>query len=141
MVLLSCCAFVFSTDHPMSPWNIDALVSLQGDLKLRVLLSTGLSDKLQKAAGGFMSATEEQQVKEQQVNSKQMGTLIEILKGKQDKDFITFLKMLRSTNYGVWAKELEKKAEEYKRVKSKCVQSACVKVPLKRFFTSYYNPF
>ena len=42
----------------MSPWNIDALVSLQGDLKLNVLMSTGLSDKLQKAAGGFMSAME-----------------------------------------------------------------------------------
>ena len=46
------CAFVFLTDHPMSQWNIDALVSLQGKLKLRVLMSTGLSDMVQKAAGG-----------------------------------------------------------------------------------------
>ena len=111
----------------MSPWNIDALVSLRGDLKLKVLMNTGLSDKLQTAAGGFLSATEEQKVKEEQVNSRQMSKLIEILKGKQDKDFITFLKMLQSTNYGVWAKELEKKAEEFKKGKSKCVQSACVK--------------
>ena len=118
---------VFTIDHPMSLWNIDALVSLQGDLKLKVLMNTGLSDKLQTAAGGFLSATEEQQVKEEQVNSRQMSKLIEILKGKQDKDFITFLKMLQSTNYGVWAKELEKKAEEFKKGKSKCVQSACVK--------------
>ena len=110
----------------MSPWYVDALVSLQGDLKLKVLMSTGLSDKLQKAAGGCVSATEEQQVKEQHGDSKQMGKLIDILKGKQDKDFIIFLKMLRSTNYGVWADELTKRAEEFKTVRSKRVQSICV---------------
>ena len=115
-------ALVFSTDHPMSPWNIDALVSLQGDLKLRVLMNTGLSDKLQKAAGGFMSATEEQQVRKQHGDDEQVNKLIEILKGKQDNDFFTFLKMLRSANYGVWANELKKRAEEFKKVKSKCVQ-------------------
>ena len=63
-------------------------------------MSTGLSDKLQKAAGGFMSAMEEQQVRKQHGDDEQMGKLIEILKGKQDKDFITFLKILRSANYG-----------------------------------------
>ena len=103
----------------MSPWNIAALVALQGDLKLNVLMSTGLSNKLQKAAGGFMSATEEQQVKEQQVNSKQMDKLIEILKGKQEKDFFTFLKMLQDTNNQVWADELEKRAEMFKIAKCK----------------------
>ena len=123
VLLLSCCSLVFSTDCPISPWNIAALVSLQGDLKLKVLMSTGLSDKLQKAAGGFMSAMEEQQVKEQQVNSKQMGKLIEILKGKQDKDFITFQKMLRDTNHQVWADELEKRAEIFKC--EKCKFSFC----------------
>ena len=112
------CALVFSTDRPMSQWNIDALVSLQGDLKLRVLMSTGLSDKLQTAAGGFLSEAEEQQVRKQHGDDEQMGKLIEILKGKQDKNFITFLKMLRSANYGVWADELERKAEEFKKVKS-----------------------
>ena len=110
----------------MSPWNIEALVSLQGDLKLKVLMSTGLSDKLQKAAGGFMSATEEQQVRKEHGDDEQMGKLIEILKGKQDKDFITFLEMLRSANYGGWADELKKKAEEFKKVISECVQSICV---------------
>ena len=120
VLLLSCCAFVFSTDHPMSQWNIDALVALQGDLKLNVLMDTGLSDMLQEAAGGFLNAMEEQQVKEQQGNSKQMGKLIEILKGKQDKDFSTFLKMLRRTNYEVWADELERKAKEFRQKRSKC---------------------
>ena len=112
----------------MSPWNIDALVSLQGDLKLKVLMSTGLSDKLQLVAGGFMSATEEQQVRKQHGDDEQMSKLIEILKGKQDKDFITFLKMLRDTNNKLWADELEKRAEEFKKAKSKCVHSACVEL-------------
>ena len=120
------CALVFSTDHPMSPWNIAALVSRQRELKLKVLMSTGLSDMLQKAAGGFMSATEEQQVRKQHGDDEQMGKLIEILKGKQDKDFIIFLEMLQSANYGGWADELERKAKEFKKVNSKCVQSICI---------------
>ena len=57
---------------------------------------------------------------------EQMGKLIEILKGKQDKDFITFLEMLRSANYGVWADELERKAKGFKKVISECVQSICI---------------
>ena len=118
VLLLTPCALVFSTDHAMSPWNIEALVSLQGDLKLRVLMSTGLRDKLQTAAGGFMSEAEEQQVRNQHGDNEQMGKLIEILKGKQDKDFIIFLKMLQSANYGGWADELERKAKEFKKVKS-----------------------
>ena len=78
---------------------------------------------LQKAAGGFMSAAEEQQVRKQHGDDEQMGKLIEILKGKQDKDFVSFLMMLRSANYGVWADELKKKAEEFKKVKSECMCS------------------
>ena len=120
------CALVFSTDRPMSPWNIAALVSLQGELKLRVLMSTGLSDKLQKVAGGFLSEAEEQQVRKQHGDDEQIGKLIEILKGKQDKDFIIFLEMLRSANYGVWADELKKKAKEFKEVISECVRSICI---------------
>ena len=119
VLLLSCFPFAFSTDCPMSPWNIDALVSLQGDLKLKVLMSTGLSDKLQKEAGGFMSAMEEQQVRKQHGKDEQMGKLIEILKGKQDKAFITFLEMLRDTNHQVWADELEKRAKMFKLEKCK----------------------
>ena len=88
-------------------------------------MSTGLSDKLQKAAGGFMSASEEQQVKEQHGDSKKMAKLIQILKGKQDKDFKTFLKMLRSTTNAVWADELERRAKELKRGGSKSVRLAC----------------
>ena len=120
--MLSYCALIFSTDRPMSQWNIDALVFFQGKLKENVFMSTGLSDILQTAAGGFMSATEERQVKKQNGDDEQMGKLIEILKGKQDKDFKTFLKMLRKTNQDVWADELERKAEEFRQRRSKCAQ-------------------
>ena len=90
---------------------------LQGDLKLNVSMNTGLSDILVRSADGFMSSHEAQVVKEQQGNSEQMGRLVEILLGKGDEDFITFLQMLRRTNNEVWAKELERKAEELKRKK------------------------
>ena len=122
VLLLSCCVLVFSAEGPMSQWNIDALVSLQGKLKLYVKMNTGLIDKLQPAAGGFMSPVEEQQVRNQRGNNEQMGELIEILKGKRNKDFDTFLEMLRAVNYGVWAKELVEKAEEFRRESGKCVE-------------------
>ena len=106
---------VLSAVHPMSPWNHQALVSLRGDLKLRVLMETGLRDKLEKAAGGFMDEHEAQTVKEQPGNSKQMDKVIDILLGKANKDFTTFLKMLQDSNNKVWAEELEKRAEQFKK--------------------------
>ena len=99
----------------MSPWNHNALVSLRGDLKLHVLMEAGLGDKLEKAAGGFMDLFEARTVREQPGNIKQMDKVIEILLGKADKDFTTFLKVLRDTNNGVWAEELVKTAEQFKR--------------------------
>ena len=102
-----------------------ALVSLQGILKQNVFMNTGLSDILQTAAGGFMSEKEEQLVIKQHGDNEQMGKLIEILKGKQDKDYKTFLEMLRSTNQRVWADELERKEKEFRQKRSKCVQLAC----------------
>ena len=104
----------------MSPWNRDALVSLRGDLKLKVSMSTGLSDSLEEAAGGFMSPREAQVVREQQGSSEQMGKLIEILCGKRDKDFRTFRHMLQRTNNGVWANELKKTAKKIKKEKGEC---------------------
>ena len=121
-VLLLSCVLVFSTEGPMSQWNIDALVCLQGYLKLKVLMSTGLMDRLQPAAGGFMSPGEAQRVKNQHGNNEQMGELIEILKGKRNKDFDTFLEMLRAVNYEVWADELMKEAEKFRRESGKCVE-------------------
>ena len=110
----------FSTAPPMSPWNRDALASLRGDLKLKVSMSTGLSDSLEEAAGGFMSPREAQVVREQQGSSEQMGKLIEILCGKGDKDFRTFRYMLQRTNNGVWAHELKKTAKKIKKEKGEC---------------------
>ena len=110
----------FSTAPPMSPWNRDALVSLRGDLKLKVSMSTGLSDSLEEAAGGFMSPREAQVVREQQGSSEQMGKLIEILCGKGDKDFRTFRYMLQRTNNRVWAHELKKTAKKIKKEKGEC---------------------
>ena len=106
----------------MSPWNRDALVSLGGDLKLNVSMSSGLCDILEEVAGGFMSPREAQVVREHQGSSEQMGRLIDILCGKSDKDFSTFLQMLQRTNNKVWAVNLEKKAKKYKRKKGVCAE-------------------
>ena len=117
------CALVFSTvtAHPMSPWNDDALISLREKLKLHLLMSTGLSDKLERAAGGFMDHSEAQTVTEQPGRRAQIEQVIEVLRGKRDEDFTCFLEMLRATNNSVWAEELRKKAEQFKREYGKCV--------------------
>ena len=114
MLLVSWCVLALSAVHPMSPWNHQALVSLRADLKQHVIMETGLEDKLEKAAGGFMNRFEAQTVREQPGNLKQMDKVIDILLGKADKDFTTFLKMLQESNNMVWAEELEKRTEHFK---------------------------
>ena len=64
---------------PMEEWNRGALVSLQEKLKPNVRIKTGLVNKLQKAAGGFMSKAETQAVISKQNNAAQMRGLIQIL--------------------------------------------------------------
>ena len=106
----------------MSVWNRNALLTLQDKLKLMVSMHSGLSDILEKTTGGFMSQSEALVVREKPSSHLQMGMLIAILCGKCDKDFSTFIQMLRRTNYGVWAEVLEKKAEELKRHKGVCAE-------------------
>ena len=110
---LSCCS-TDSDTGPMEEWNRDALVSLQGDLKLNVIVKTGLIDKLQTAAGGFLSRAEAQAVESKPSNAEQMGELIRILLGKGNADFRTFCRMLCQSNYNMWADQLERKAREFR---------------------------
>ena len=117
---LSWCVLVLSAAHPLSPWNHQALVSLRADLKLRVRMGTGLGDKLERAAGGFMDEHEAAAVRQERTNMEQMDKLIQLLLGKSDEDFATFLRMLRATNNKVWAEKLEKMAEQLKK-EGKCV--------------------
>ena len=112
-VPLPCCS-TDSDDGPMEEWRRGALVSLQGELKLKVITKTGLMDKLQKAAGGFMSEAEAQAVKGKLTNAEQMDEVIQILLGKRNKDFKIFCSILQQSNYGLWANELEKKSREFK---------------------------
>ena len=109
--------FSDGSSDPMSPWNSDALVSLKERLKLNVSINTGLSDRLEKAAGGFMSEHEAKMVRELTTasNMEKIEKIIETLRGKTNEDFATFCTMLRGTNNVVWASELEKEAERFKR--------------------------
>ena len=101
----------------MSSWNKNALVSLQQDLQLHVLMEAGFGNRLETAAGGFLSYFEARKVREQSGNTHQIQKVIEFLCGKTDQDFVTFLEMLRANNNKVWADELEKKAKEFKEKK------------------------
>ena len=91
-----------------------ALSSLQEKLKNLVLLQHGLGDKLERAAGGFMGQGEAIKVKELLGNSSQMEMVITILRGKSDKDFEIFGKILQESGNNTWADELKKEAEQFK---------------------------
>ena len=108
------CSSIDSDMGPMEEWNRAALISLQGQLKRYVIMEYGLIYKLQKAAGGFMTQAEAQAVVSKPSNADQMEELIRILLGKRNADFKLFCTMLRQTNYGVWAAELEMKASEFR---------------------------
>ena len=138
MLLVWCCVIVLSAVHPMSPWNHQALVSLREELQLSVLMESGFGNRLEKAAGGFMTRFEAQTVREQPGNIKQMNKVIDILLSKVDKDFTTFLKMLLHSNNKVWAEELEERAEQFKK------EGMCVcreKGTYQRCTFSWYNAF
>ena len=99
----------------MSSWNNDALLFLKEKLKLHVLMNIDLNDKLEIAAGGFMSKYEVKMVRELPSNIAQVDRVIETLRGKGDKDFQTFCRILRDSKQVVWADELERVAEQFKR--------------------------
>ena len=115
MCLLALFVFSDGSSGPMSPWNDDALVSLRERLTLNVSMNMGLSDRLEKAEGGFMSRAEAQMVRGLSSNMQQIENVIRILRGKTNEDFATFCTMLRETNHVGWADELEKEAERFKR--------------------------
>lgn len=96
----------------MSPWNDGALAFFRDQLKLNVSLKTGLGDKLEIAAGGFMDRTEARIALDKPDNMAKMDEVIECLRGKGDKEFEVFLKLLKQTNNKLWAEQLEKKAQE-----------------------------
>ena len=109
----------------MSHWNDAALVYLKDKLKLNVQLSMGLSDILEKPAGGFMSYDEAERIMQLPNSMEQMNRVIETLRGKRDEDFQTFCVMLRECNYSVWADELEREAEHFKARGVKGIGSNC----------------
>ena len=95
----------------MSAYNSDALAALQGNLKKNVIMSIRLFDMLEVTQGGFMTRVEAMDV---QSNTSPMGRLIEILRGKTDKEFDTFCDMLEKSNYRAWAYTLKQEAERLK---------------------------
>ena len=96
----------------MSDFNLNALTALRAQLKTKVEMGPHLNDILEIAAGGFMTKSEAQSVRNDA--DSQMRRLIEILQGKGDKEFDIFCEMLRESNYSVWADKLKQEAKAKK---------------------------
>ena len=97
----------------MSKWNKDALISLERDLKVNLSLQE-LVDFLERPAGGFMTEAEKMSVCEEPKRSDKVGCIISLLRGKGDRDFDIFLKLLRKSGNEVWAEQLEEKAWQFR---------------------------
>ena len=95
----------------MSDFNSSALAALQGDLKKNVIMSPQLFDMLEIPQGGFMTREEAKDVRSY---ASPMDRLIEMLRGKTDKEFDTFRDMLEKSNYRAWACKLKQEAERFK---------------------------
>ena len=95
------------------------MLFLREKLKLKVLMNSGLIDKLERAAGGFMSEYETKMVRQLPNISAQVDRAIETLRGKGDRDFKIFCKMLCDSNQVVRADELKRMTEQFKRGKRK----------------------
>ena len=101
----------------MDSWKKYALVSLENDLKVNLGM-TDLVGRLERPAGGFMTELERMHVEEVQGGSERVGRIIGILRGKGNKEFDIFLKMLKDSGNEVWADKIEESArqfEEYHR--------------------------
>ena len=103
----------------MDTWRKQAIVSLESDLKVNLSLA-GLLSRLERPAGGFMTEDERRSVEEVQGKSNQVGKIIEVLRGKGNRDFDAFLNVLRESGNELWAEKLDESArqfEEYHKAK------------------------
>lgn len=118
----------------MDSWKKLALVSLEHDLKANLSLA-GLLSLLERPAGGFMTEDERKSVEEVQGKSNQVSKIIEILRGKGNRDFDAFQRVLKKTGNEVWAEKIDESAHhfmEYDKAKggychTTCYESVCDK--------------
>ena len=113
--------YIYSSQSiAMDTWKKHALVSLESDLKVNLSL-VGLLSRLERPAGGFMTEDERRSVEEVQGKSNQVCKIIEILRGKGNRDFDAFLKMLRKSGNELWAGKIDEESthqfEEYHKAK------------------------
>ena len=102
--------FVIAFLSPMDSWKKHALVSLENELKVNLGM-TDLVGRLERPAGGFMTELERKHVEEVQGGCERVGRIIGILRGKGNKEFDTFLKMLKESGNEVWADKIEESAQ------------------------------
>ena len=99
----------------MDSWKKYALVSLENELKVNLGMAD-LVGRLERPAGGFMTEAERMRVEGAEDKCERVGRIIGILRGKGNKEFDTFLKMLKESGNEVWADKIEESAcqfEEY----------------------------
>jgi len=102
----------------MSPHFATALVEMRDDLMVNVNVKMHLSARMHAAAGGFMSDLEAALVTGERTQHKQMTKFLEILSTKGDKEYHSFLRILRDSSMGHWADAVEAKAASYARMQA-----------------------
>lgn len=70
-------------------------------------------------AGAFLTEEEVVYVVEAEGESDGMGRIIEVLRGKGNIEFDSFLKVLRDSGNEVWADRIEESSDQFIKVQSK----------------------
>jgi hypothetical protein len=85
----------------------EALAKCEASLRVTVNVSS-LLPKLERAAGGFMTQEERLSVEDTHNSAVQISTIINILRKKEEKDFLSFIKILELTGNESSVEELRK---------------------------------
>lgn len=107
----------------MDRWKNDALAKHEHDLKVNLCLVSIIS-LLEQPAGGFMLREERQNVEGADGKVNQVGRIIEILRGKGNKEFEIFLEMLKKSGYEMWAEKIKESAHHFRQVQSEGVSES-----------------
>ncbi|MCY4471216.1 MAG: hypothetical protein OXC07_00085 [Kistimonas sp.] len=97
----------------MSEVNKAALRAVEAGLKANVRLDSGLMDRINQDAGGFLNSFEELSVREEVTDTRKREKLLSILRDKGDSEFRIFVELLRESGNLCWAMELEKRVRQF----------------------------
>ena len=110
----------------MDNWKRDALLRLEQELRANLNLDDLLC-RLEVPAGGFMTHAERLSVEEFKGQMDQVSKIVKILRRKSNKEFDTFLRILKDSGNELWASMIEESAQQFEQEYARHGKMSCSK--------------